>query len=123
MPASAGYAIRVSMMAESSWAETITSFLKIRKSPFTALNHISVSDVNYNDPSIILHRKRCDPPQTSGKSEQPMAQYQSKAGFGASFWNGALPASSFSVVFLFKHFLSISVLVIPAQKRILICNM
>lgn len=63
-------------MAESSWAETITSFLKIRKSPFTALNHSFVSDVNYNDPSIILHRKRCDPPQISGKSEQPMAQKQ-----------------------------------------------
>lgn len=62
---------------------------------------------------------RCKPLERVSK---PMAQYWSQAGVGASFWNGAPPASSFSVVFLFKLFLNVSVLVIPAQKRILICN-
>lgn len=33
-----------------------------------------------------------------------MAHHWSKADFGASFWNGALPASSLCVVFLFKRF-------------------
>lgn len=50
-----------------------------------------------------------------------MAHHWSKADFGASFWNGALPASSLCVVFLFKRFFRVSTLVTPAWKRILIC--
>lgn len=121
VPAGASYAVWGSVMAESR-TDTIPSFLRTRKYPLTGLSHISESDVNY-DTSIILHKKgavHCKPLERVSK---PMAQYWSQAGVGASFWNGAPPASSFSVVFLFKHFLNVSMLVIPAQKRILICNM
>lgn len=61
VPASTGYAMWGSVMAESR-TYTVSSFLMARKYPLTGLSPITVSDLNYNDTANIFHRKMCSMP-------------------------------------------------------------